>query len=204
MAKKGCFWPFCLNSSSSTVTISLLVLQNVRCYHPEQYLQTWRAHRCLRGLIIAKNGPKMVKNGWFWPYCLDSSSSTVTTSLPELQNVSYYHTEQFLQTWSAHRCLKGLLIAKWPKNGWFWPSCLDSSSSTVTTSLLALQNVNYYHTEHNLQTWSVYNSKNWLKHSQKRLVLVVLFGFFLINCNHKSFSMAKCLLSSNFATLKNL
>ena len=61
------------------------------------------AHRCLKGLIIAKNGPKMIKNGWFWPSRLDSSSSTVTTSLLVLQNIRYYHTEHYLQTWSAHR-----------------------------------------------------------------------------------------------------
>ena len=115
MAKKGCFWPFCLNSSSSTVTISLLVLQNVRYYHPEQYLRTWRAHRCLRGLIIAKNGPTMVKNGLFRPSRLDSSLSTVTTSLLALQNVSYYHTEHNLQTWSAYNC------KKWRKHSQIWP-----------------------------------------------------------------------------------
>ena len=76
--QKRCFGPFCLNTSSSTVTISLIVLQNVRYYHTEQCLQTWRDHTCLEGLIIAKNDPKMVKNGWFCPSRLDSSSSIVT------------------------------------------------------------------------------------------------------------------------------
>ena len=109
---KTFFWPFCLDSSSSTVPTSLLVLQNVRYYQTEQYLQTWSAQRCFKGLIIAKNGPKMAKNGCFWPFFLDSSSSTVTTSLLVLQNVRYYHTEQYLQTWSAHGCFKGLIIAK--------------------------------------------------------------------------------------------
>ena len=110
------------------------------------------ANRCPMGLTIAKNGPKMAKNGCFWPFSLDSSSSTVTTSLLVLQNVRYYHTEQYLQTWRAHRCFKGFILAKngpkLVKNAWFWPSRLDSSSSTVTTSLLVLQNIRYYHTEH--------------------------------------------------------
>ena len=132
MAINSCFLPFHLDSSSLTETTSLLVLQNVRYYHTEQYLQTWRAHRCLRGLIIAKNGPKMVKNGLFRP------------------------------------------------------SRLDSSLSTVTTSLLALQNISYYHTEHNLQTWSAYNCKKWLKHSQKRPFLAVSsYRVFNCNCNKK-------------------
>ena len=55
--QKRCFGPFCLNTSSSTVTISLIVLQNVRYYHTEQCLQTWRDHTCLEGLIIAKKWP---------------------------------------------------------------------------------------------------------------------------------------------------
>ena len=106
--QKRCFGPFCLNTSSSTVTISLIVLQNVRYYHTEQCLQTWRDHTCLEGLIIAKNDQKMVKNGWFCPSRLDSSSSIVTSSLLVLQNVSYYHTEHYLQTWSAYNCKKWL------------------------------------------------------------------------------------------------
>ena len=112
MAKNGCFWPFSLDSSSSTVTTSILVLENVRYYYTEQYIQTWSARRCFKGLIIAKNSRKMAKNSWFWQSRLDSSSSTVTTSLLVLQNVRYYHTEHYLQTWSAHRCLKGLIITK--------------------------------------------------------------------------------------------
>ena len=120
--QKRCFGPFCLNTSSSTVTISLIVLQNVRYYHTEQCLQTWRDHTCLEGLIIAKNGPKMVKNGWFCPSRLDSSSSIVTSSLLVLQNVSYYHTEHYLQTWVLIIAKKGSNIVK---NGHFWPFHLD-------------------------------------------------------------------------------
>ena len=112
MAKNGCFWLFHLDSFSMTVATSLLVLQNVRYYHTEQYLQTWSARRCLKGLIIGKNGPKKGKNGCFWPFHLDSSSKTVTISLLVKQNVRYYHTEQYLQTWRAHRCPSGLIIAK--------------------------------------------------------------------------------------------
>ena len=80
-----------------------------------QVLSNWAIFtnmECFKGLIIAKNGPKMVKNGLFGPSRLDSSSSTVTTSLLVLQNVWYYHTEHYLQTWSAHTCSKGLIIAK--------------------------------------------------------------------------------------------
>ena len=62
--------------------------------------------------MIAKNGPNMAKNGRFWPLYLVFSYSIVTTHLLMLQNVSYHHTEQYLQTWSAYRCLKGLIIAK--------------------------------------------------------------------------------------------
>ena len=112
MAKNNRFWPFYLVFYYSTVTTSILMLQNVSYHHTEQYLQTWSAHRCLKGLIIAKNGPKMVKNGWFEPSRLDSSSSTITTSLLVLQSVSYYHTEHYLQIWSAHRCLKWFIFAK--------------------------------------------------------------------------------------------
>ena len=107
MAKNGRFWPFYLVFSYSTETTSLLMLQNVSYHHAEQLLQTWSSHKCLMGLIIAKNGPKMAKNGCFWPFFLDSSSSTVTSSLLVLQKVRYYHTEQYLQTWRAHTCLKG-------------------------------------------------------------------------------------------------
>ena len=160
MAKNGHFWPFYLVFSYSTETTSLLMLQNVSYHHAEQLLQTWSSHKCLVGLIIAKNGPKMAKNGCFWPFFLDSSYSTVTSSLLVLQKVRYYHTEQYLQTWRAHTCLKGFKIEKngpkMVKNGWFWPSRLDSSSSTVTTSLLVLQNVRYYHNEHYLQTGSAH------------------------------------------------
>ena len=107
MAKNGRFWPFYLVFSYCTVTTSLLMLQNVSYHHTEQQLQIQSANRCLMGLIIAKNGPKMAKNGCFWPFFLDSSSSTVTSSLLVLQKVRYYHTEQYLQTWRAHTCLKG-------------------------------------------------------------------------------------------------
>ena len=148
MAKNGRFWPINLVFSYSTITTSLLMLQNVSYHLTEQLLQTWSAHRCLMGLKIAKNGPKMAKNGRFWPINLVFSYSTITTSLLMLQNVSYHLTEQLLQTWSAHRCLMGLKIAKngpkMAKNGCFWPFCLDSSSSTVATTLLVLQNVRYY------------------------------------------------------------
>ena len=124
------------------------MLQNIMYYHTKQDKQTWSAHRCYKGFIIAKNGLNMDKNRYFWPFYLVFSYSTVTTSLLMLQNVSYHHTEQLLQTWSAHRCLMGLKIAKngpkMAKNGCFWPFCLDSSSSTVATTLLVLQNVRYY------------------------------------------------------------
>ena len=88
-------------------------------------VKTWNSHKCLIGLIIAKNGPKMAKNVRFWPFYLVFSYSTVTTSLLMLQNVSYHHTEQLLQTWSPHRCLVWLIVAKkWPIKDpkWlFWP-----------------------------------------------------------------------------------
>ena len=112
MAKNGRFWSFYPVFSYSTVTTSILMLQNVSYHHTEQLLPTWSPHRCLIGLIVAKNGPKMAKNGCFCPFCLYFSSSTVTTSLLVLQNVSYYHTEHYLQTWSAHTCFKRLIIAK--------------------------------------------------------------------------------------------
>ena len=88
------------------------MLQNIRYHHTEQKLQTWSAHRCLMGLKIEKYGPKMAKNGRFWPFCLVFSYSTVTTSILMLQNVSYHHTEQYLQTLSASRFFVGLLIGK--------------------------------------------------------------------------------------------
>ena len=114
-------------------------------------VKTWSAHRCPKGLKIAQNGPKMAKNGRFWPIYLVFSYSAVTTSLLMLQNIRYHHTEQKLQTWSAHRCLMGLKIEKYgpkmAKNGRFWPFCLVFSYSTVTTSILMLQNVSYHHTE---------------------------------------------------------
>ena len=161
------------------------------------------ANRCPMGLTIAKNGPKMAKNGCFWPFSLDSSSSTVTTSILVLENVRYYHTEQYLQTWSARRCFKGLIIAKnsrkMAKNSWFWQSRLDSSSSTVTTSLLVLQNVRYYHTEHYLQTWSAHRclkgliiTKNGPKLAKYGCFLPIMSTFFLIVCNYKFLSVAKC------------
>ena len=65
MAKNGRFWSFYLVFSYSTVTTSILMLQNVSYHHTEQLLQTWSPHRCLMGLIIAKNGAKMAKNGFF-------------------------------------------------------------------------------------------------------------------------------------------
>ena len=181
MAKNGRFWPFYLVFSYCTVTISLLMLQNVSYHHTEQQLQTQSAHRCLTGLTITKKGPKIAKNGCFWPFCLNSSSSTVTISLLVLQNVRYYHPGQYLQTWRAHRCLRGLIIVKngpkMVKNGLFRPSRLDSSLSTVTTSLLALQNISYYHTEYKLQTWSAYNCK---KMAQTQSKTAVFCRFFLI------------------------
>ena len=100
--------------SYSTETTSLLMLQNVSYHHAEQLLQTWSSHKCLMGLIIAKNGPKMAKNGCFWPFFLDSSSSTVTSSLLVLQKVRYYHTEQYLQSRRAHTCLKGVISRMLP------------------------------------------------------------------------------------------
>ena len=112
MAKNGRFWPFFLVFSYSTVTTSILMLQNVSYHHTEQQLQTWSASRFLVGLLIAKNGPKMAKNAHFWPFHLVFFYSAVTTSFLMLQNVSYHHTQQYLQTWSAHRCLMGLMIAK--------------------------------------------------------------------------------------------
>ena len=154
MAKNVHFWLFYLVFSFSTVTTSILMLQNVNYHLTEQLLPTWSPHRCLMGLSIAKNGPKMAKNVHFWPFYLVFSHSTVTTSILMLQNVSYHHTEQLLPTWSPHRCLIGLIVAKngpkMAKNGCFCPFCLYFSSSTVTTSLLVLQNVTYYHTEHYL------------------------------------------------------
>ena len=118
IAKNRRFWPFYLVLSYSTITSNLLMLQNVSYHHTEQLLQTWIAYRCILGLIIAKNGPKMAKNGRFWPINLVFSFSTITTSLLMLQNVSYHLTEQLLQTWSAHRYLMGLKIAKkLQKNG---------------------------------------------------------------------------------------
>ena len=125
MAKNVRFWPFNLVFSYSTVTTSLLMLQNVSYLHTKQLLQTWSPHRCLMGLMIEKNGPQMAKNVRFWPFYLVFSYSTVTTSLLMLQNVSYHHTEQLLQTWSPHRCLVWLIVAKkWPIKDpkWlFWP-----------------------------------------------------------------------------------
>ena len=50
----------------------------------------------------------MAKNNRFWPFYLVFYYSTVTTSILMLQNLSYHHTEQLLQTWSPHRCLMGL------------------------------------------------------------------------------------------------
>ena len=74
----------------------------------------------------------MAKNGRFWSFYLVSSYSTVTTSNLMLQNVSYHHTEQFLQTWIAHKCLVGLMTTKmaqkWPKTavfGHFWAIICD-------------------------------------------------------------------------------
>ena len=149
MAKNGHFWPIYLIFSYSTVTTSILMLQNVSYHHTEQQLQTWTAHRCLMGLILAKNGPKIAKNRRFWPFYLVLSYSTITSNLLMLQNVSYHHTEQLLQTWIAYRCILGLKIAKngpkMAKNVCFWLFCLDSSSSTVATTLQVLQNVRYYH-----------------------------------------------------------
>ena len=179
MAKNGCFQPFYLVFSHSTVITSLLMLQNVRYYHTEQCLQKWSAHRCLKWLIFARNGPKMANNGCFWQFRLDSSSSTVTTSVLMLQNVSYHHTEQQLQTWGAHRCLMELIIAKngpkMAKNGCFWPFYLVFFYFTVTTSLQMLQNVSYHHTEQLLQTWSAHRclmglkiAKKWPKNGQNR------------------------------------
>ena len=63
----------------------------------------------------------MAKNVRFWPFYLVFSYSTVTTTLLMLQNVSYHHTEQLFQTWSPHRCLIGLIIAKkWPIKDQKW------------------------------------------------------------------------------------
>ena len=55
-------WPkttFYLVFSYSTVTTSILTLQNVSYHHTEQLLQIWSPHRCLIGLRIAKIGQKM-------------------------------------------------------------------------------------------------------------------------------------------------
>ena len=99
----------------------------------------------------------MAKNVRFWPFYLVFSYSTVTTTLLMLQNVSYHHTEQLFQTWSPHRCLIGLIIAKnGPKNG------------------------------------------------QNRLFLAILSWLFLINCTHKSSSVVKCQLLSHRALFTNM
>ena len=57
MAKNGRFWPFYLVFSYSTVTTSLLKLQNVSYHHTEQLLQAWSPHRCIIWLIITKKWP---------------------------------------------------------------------------------------------------------------------------------------------------
>ena len=116
MAKNGRFWPFHLVFFYSTVTTSFLMLQNVSYHHTQQYLQTWSAHRCHKRLNNAKNGPKMAKNGCFWPFCLDSSSSTVATTLLVLQNVRYYHLPIFTTKLSYRTDYINIQKSMMPKN----------------------------------------------------------------------------------------